>query len=258
MTRLSKFIAIILCSTFTTFTVASAVELPEVKITDTKVGDGDEAVMGARVMVHYTGWTLDGKQFDTSRDSDTPFKFSVGAREVIKGWDIGIQGMRVGGKRELIIPAVLAYGERGYPGSIPPNSVLKFEIELLDVRFNEYTNVNNDELFKLLERGVPVIDLRRPAEWESTGVIKGSQLVTAFRKNQGFITNFMRSLLKTHKKTDEFVLIGSNGRRTMYLVRILSDRKGYTSIFNVQKGINSWIKAGGAVVAYEAKEEVTQ
>ncbi|PHS78622.1 MAG: peptidylprolyl isomerase [Rhodospirillaceae bacterium] len=258
MTRLSKFIAIILCSTFATFNFASAAERPEVKVTDTKVGEGDEAVLGARVFVHYTGWTLDGKQFDTSRDSGTPFEFSVGAHEVIKGWDIGVQGMRVGGKRELIIPSELAYGERGYPGSIPPNSVLKFHIELMDVKFNEYTNVNNDELFKLLERGVPVVDLRRPAEWASTGVLKGAQLVTAFRKNQGFIPNFLRTLKKTHKKTDEFVLIGSNGRRTMYLVRILSERKGYTNIYNVQKGLNSWIKAGGAVVAYKQKKDVSQ
>jgi len=105
------------------------------KYTDQKVGTGAEAVKGASVEVHYTGWLYtDGKKgnkFDSSLDRKEPFPFQLGAKQVIAGWDEGVQGMKVGGKRELIIPPNLAYGERGFPGAIPPNSTLIFEVELL-------------------------------------------------------------------------------------------------------------------------------
>jgi FKBP-type peptidyl-prolyl cis-trans isomerase len=100
---------------------------------DLAVGDGREAKKGDTVEVHYTGWLTDGKKFDSSRDGE-PFSFALGAGEVIKGWDQGVAGMKVGGKRKLTIPPDLAYGDRGFPGAIPPRSTLVFEVELLDVR----------------------------------------------------------------------------------------------------------------------------
>jgi FKBP-type peptidyl-prolyl cis-trans isomerase FkpA len=107
------------------------------KYTDQKIGTGAEAVKGAYVEVHYTGWLyIDGKRdkkFDSSLDRNQPFSFQLGAKEVIAGWDEGVQGMKVGGKRELIIPANLAYGTRAVGGVIPANSILNFEIELLRV-----------------------------------------------------------------------------------------------------------------------------
>jgi FKBP-type peptidyl-prolyl cis-trans isomerase FkpA len=107
---------------------------------DTEIGTGAEAVYGSRVEVHYTGWlynpkteNLHGAKFDSSRDAGTPFSFLVGGREVIKGWDLGVVGMKVGGKRTLLIPSYLAYSTKG-SGSIPPNSHLVFDIELLNVK----------------------------------------------------------------------------------------------------------------------------
>ena len=98
------------------------------------LGTGPVAVAGHPVKVHYTGWLTSGKKFDSSVDSGRPFRFTLGQGDVIKGWDEGVAGMKVGGKRQLRIPPPLAYGERGYPGAIPPNSTLIFDVELLGVQ----------------------------------------------------------------------------------------------------------------------------
>lgn len=109
--------------------------------TDEKLGTGAEAVAGKTVVVHYTGWLYNpaapqshGAKFDSSLDRGQPFSFPLGAGMVIKGWDEGVAGMKVGGKRTLIIPADLAYGARGAGGVIPPNAPLIFDVELLDVK----------------------------------------------------------------------------------------------------------------------------
>jgi FKBP-type peptidyl-prolyl cis-trans isomerase len=98
------------------------------------VGQGDTAASGRRVTVHYTGWLTNGSKFDSSKDRNEPFAFSLGRGEVIQGWDQGVAGMKVGGKRKLTIPPELGYGSRGAGGVIPPNATLVFEVELLEVR----------------------------------------------------------------------------------------------------------------------------
>jgi FKBP-type peptidyl-prolyl cis-trans isomerase FkpA len=102
-------------------------------IEDLVVGDGATASAGQDVTVHYTGWLTDGTKFDSSKDRDDPFVFPLGARRVIAGWDEGVQGMQIGGKRKLTIPPQLGYGARGAGGVIPPNATLVFEVELLAV-----------------------------------------------------------------------------------------------------------------------------
>jgi peptidylprolyl isomerase len=106
----------------------------ELEITDLILGDGKLVVKGALVIVHYSGFLESGIKFDSSFDRNRPFEFVIGSGRVIKGWDLGIMGMKVGGKRTLFIPAHFAYGERQIGSMIPPNSNLFFEVELLEVR----------------------------------------------------------------------------------------------------------------------------
>ena len=102
-------------------------------IEDLSVGEGAEAVAGKHVTVHYTGWLTDGTKFDSSLDRNDPFDFPLGRGHVIRGWDEGVAGMKVGGKRKLTIPPEMGYGARGAGGVIPPNATLVFEVELLGV-----------------------------------------------------------------------------------------------------------------------------
>lgn len=109
------------------------------RYSDEKVGDGAEATAGKLVTVHYTGWLLEaddkpGAKFDSSKDRGQPFSFVLGGGQVIKGWDEGVQGMKIGGTRNLLIPSTLGYGARGAGGVIPPNADLIFEVELLGVK----------------------------------------------------------------------------------------------------------------------------
>ena len=115
--------------------------ITDLQKTDAQVGTGDEAAAGQQVTVHYTGWLYDaskddkkGTKFDSSRDRNEPFAFRLGAGQVIAGWDQGVAGMKIGGRRQLVIPADLAYGPRGFPPVIQPNETLVFVVDLLDVK----------------------------------------------------------------------------------------------------------------------------
>jgi FKBP-type peptidyl-prolyl cis-trans isomerase FkpA len=113
-----------------------AAKTPEVKellMQEVTVGTGEEAKDGNTVKVNYKGTFMDGKEFDSSYSRNQPFEFKLGTKQVIEGWDIGVRGMKVGGKRVLVVPPAMAYGEKGAGGVIPPNTPLKFEVELLAV-----------------------------------------------------------------------------------------------------------------------------
>jgi len=145
-------ILLVVCTTFASVEAASTAtpsageskldaKIGELQKQDVKQGNGAEAASGKPVVVHYTGWLYDptqpegkGKKFDSSRDRGVPFGFFLGAQKVIKGWDEGVVGMKVGGQRRLIIPPQMAYGERGAGGVIPANATLLFDVELIEVK----------------------------------------------------------------------------------------------------------------------------
>ena len=227
----------------------------DLQIREITTGEGAIAQPPHKVTVHYTGWLMDGTKFDSSHDRDKPFSFTLGRRQVIPGWDQGVQGMKVGGKRELVIPPELAYGKRGAGGVIPPNATLRFEVELLGVEPPKFRNVNNGELEGLLAEGTTIVDIRRPDEWKKTGVVAGSHLLTAFDGHGRLVKSFPQALEKLVGKEQPFVMICRTGNRTAMLAEALSERAGYKGVINVTDGITRWIKEGKAVKKDCAKYE---
>jgi len=223
---------------------------PKLDITDVTVGSGEAAQRYAKVRVHYTGWLEDGTKFDSSVDRGEPFEFTLTAGEVIPGWDEGVRGMKVGGKRVLVIPPELGYGKRGAGGVIPPDATLKFEVELLAITPPKFTNIGNGELKALLARGVPIVDIRRPDEWKETGVITGSKTVMAFDANGRFNPKFQDGFEAVAKAGDEVILICRTGNRTAALSNYLTEKAGYTKIYNVTDGIVKWMADKNPVTPY--------
>ena len=250
-----KSLAALVVAVMGSFSVSAlAADGPELTINDRKMGEGKEAQVFSEVNVHYTGWTMDGTKFDSSLDRGTPFTFTLGEGRVIPGWEMGVQGMKVGGKRELIIPPELAYGKRGAGDVIPPDSTLKFHVELLAVNGPNFTNIGNAELKDMLSRGVPIVDIRRKDEWAKTGVVEGSKLITAFEANGKFNRGFVPEFKEIAGLGDEVIVICRTGNRTSYLSKALSDQLGYEKIYNVTDGITKWIKDGHPVVKAQIPE----
>lgn len=221
------------------------------KFKDLVTGSGPAAARNMTVTVHYSGWLLDGTKFDSSLDRGQPFQFNLGEERVIEGWEIGVAGMRVGGKRELIIPYQMAYGEAGSPPVIPPKATLKFEVELLGVAPPPWTDIDSEGLKAAIARGAKVVDIRRPEEWTETGVIKGSALITAWNngpRGPQFNREFPNQFFAQATPADEVVLICRTGNRSAFLSRMLT-AEGFKKILNVRDGIVQWKKDGGETVA---------
>jgi rhodanese-related sulfurtransferase len=219
----------------------------ELQINVLQPGDGAEAVPGAEVTVHYTGWLMDGTKFDSSRDRGEPFSLTLGAGRVIPGWERGLEGMRIGEVRELIIPPELGYGARGAGGVIPPNATLRFEVELLDVNAPPFSELDNRGLAAMIAKGVKVVDIRRPEEWHQTGVVAGSHLITAFDQYGRVVPGFPAEFQGLVAKDEPVVLICRTGSRTATLARALAEQLHYQKVYNVTDGITRWIAEGQMV-----------
>lgn len=219
----------------------------QVKIDEIEVGDGLEALRFSTVDVHYTGRLEGGEVFDSSLERGEPFRFTLGAGQVIPGWDMGILGMKAGGKRMLTIPPELAYGQRGAGGVIPPNATLTFEVELVAVEPPPFRSIDNAQLQSRLEQGIKLIDIRRPEEWQQTGVVEGSIKSTAFDADGRFLASFVEMLERTVQPDEEFVVICRTGNRTAALSNWLVTRGGYKNVLNHRDGITDWIGKGRQV-----------
>ncbi len=215
-------------------------------------GTGALAETGKKVEVHYTGKLTDGSVFDSSLTRGKPFSFTLGEGQVIKGWEEGILGMRVGEKRILTIPPELGYGARGAGSSIPPNATLVFEVELLDVRTPPtLIAATVDDFMSAQKEGALIIDIRREEEWRETGIIEGAHTITAFTKEGRLHPDFQSKFFSLVPTAETPVyLYCRTGNRTSSLGNALIDQVGFNNVTHLSTGIVGWKDAGKPVVAY--------
>lgn len=219
----------------------------EVIVRDIQTGDGDTAVDGSQLVVQYEGYLSDGTKFDSTFERGKPFIFSLGAAEVIRGWELGLKGMRVGGVRELIVPPALAYGERGAGKVIPPNATLRYMVELLRADPPVFSKIPPATLHSLIG-AVTVIDIRTDAQRAETGTIKGAITLPAYDERGRLNRHFLAELKRTMKNDDTIVLIDTDGQRAGFLGTFLGQNAGFTDLRGLDGGVKAWIKQGYPLV----------
>lgn len=205
-------------------------------------GDGDIAQSGMRVTVHYEGKLVDGTEFDSSVKRGQPFDFVLGRGQVIKGWELGVEGMAIGEKRKLTIPPELGYGDRGAGAVIPPNATLVFEVELLGLAEAPTLREASPEDLKAAQaEGVLIIDIRREDEWRQTGIIEGAETITAFTEAGQLHPEFQNKFfaLVTNPET-QILLYCLAGNRSENLGNALLEQLGFTDVSHLSGGIQSW------------------
>ena len=213
-----------------------------IQITNIVEGEGTEIINHSKIQVHYTGKLQDGTKFDSSYDRGQPFSFQIGLREVIKGWEIGLMGMKVGGKRTLIIPPELAYGDRGAGDLIPPNATLTFDIEIVAVKHPGYGLIKTDDIKRLKEDGYKFIDIRTEKERENTGIISGSLEITAFDIYGNFVPEFMKTFRDLVELDDNIVFISNEGEIASMLANGFVEQLNATNMYALKGGIQQLIK----------------
>ena len=250
MIMIIRFIAVIFTLLISAFSSALA---NEGLIFETlQKGQGDIATVNQQISVHYEGKLTDGTVFDASRPRGQPFSFTLGRGQVIKGWDLGVEGMAIGEIRRLTIPPELGYGAAGVEGVIPPNATLIFEVELLSVsKPVTLGQMNSDELLEAQAQGSVIVDIRREDEWKKAGIIDGAKTITAFTKtgrlHQDFREKFS-SLVPSLKTPID--LYCRTGNRTTKLGNALISQLGYSNLSHLSNGITGWIKDGLKSVPY--------
>ena len=213
-----------------------------IQITNIVEGEGTEIINHSKIQVHYIGKLQDGTKFDSSYDRGQPFIFQIGLREVIKGWEIGLMGMKVGGKRTLIIPPELAYGDRGAGDLIPPNATLTFDIEIVAVKHPGYGLIKVDDIKGFKEDGYKFIDIRTEKERENTGIISGSLEITAFDIYGNFVPEFMKTFRDLVELDDNIVFISNEGEIASMLANGFVEQLNATNMYALKGGIQQLIK----------------
>ena len=215
-------------------------------------GEGRSAQVGDQVTVHYSGKLSDGTIFDSSRDRKQPFIFTLGQGKVIKGWDQGINGMKIGERRKLTIPPELGYGATGIGSVIPPDATLIFEVELLSVSSPpKLTEATSSNFLDAQKNGSIIIDIRRKEEWLETGVIEGAETITAFSKSGQLHPKFQSKFMALVTSLDIPVfLYCRTGNRTELIGSALVNQLGFRQIAHLDAGIVGWKKDGLPTVTY--------
>ena len=213
-----------------------------IQINNIVEGEGNEIINHSKIQVHYTGKLQDGTKFDSSYDRGQPFSFQIGLKEVIEGWEIGLMGMKVGGKRTLIIPPELAYGDRGAGDLIPPNATLTFDIEIVAVKHPGYGLIKTDDIKRLKEDGYKFIDIRTEKERENTGIISGSLEITAFDIYGNFVPEFMKTFRDLVELDDNIVFISNEGEIASMLANGFVEQLNATNMYALKGGIQQLIK----------------
>jgi len=220
----------------------------------TEIGTGEAAKSGQRATLHYIGRLEDGSVFDSSRERGKPFSFTLGAGQVIQGWEQGVLGMQIGEVRILNIPSHLGYGEQGAGGSIPPNARLIFEVELLALENPpQLQNAAVMDFRAAQEEGYLIIDIRRPEEWAETGILEGAKTITAFTESGALHPDFQRKFfpLIDDEETPVY-LYCRTGNRTGTLGNALVNQVGLRNVTHLETGIVGWKENGFSTVPYQS------
>ena len=225
----------------------------ELKIEVMQEADGDVAENGQRVTVHYEGRLTDDTVFDASKPRGQPFSFTIGAGQVIQGWEQGVAGMKVGEKRRLTIPADLGYGATGAGDVIPPHATLVFDIELLAVTMPvTLGQATPADLLQAQKDGVIIVDIRRPEEWAQTGVIEGAETITAFGANGSLHPDFQQKFMAVVPAPDTPVFLYClSGARTTNLGAALIQQLGFSHVTHLNGGILGWTAGGYETIEYK-------
>ena len=231
---MKKFIFILIC-------ISQIAWAEDLQIKNNIEGDGTEIVNHSKIKVHYLGKLEDGTKFDSSYDRGEPFSFQIGLRQVIEGWEKGLIGMKVGGKRTLIIPPELGYGERGAGDLIPPKATLIFDIEIIDVLAPGYTLIRTIDIPILQKENYKFIDIRTKKERENTGIIPGSLEITAFDIYGKFVPEFMKTFQDLVHLNDNIVFISNEGEIAAILANGFVEQLGATNMYVVDGGIQQLI-----------------
>ncbi len=205
-------------------------------------GTGNEVVNHSKITVHYSGKLDNGTVFDSSYKRKQPFVFQIGTRQVIEGWELGIIGMKEGGKRSIFIPSKMAYGKKGAGDLIPPNSNLIFDIEIIKVEAPKYKILDVKDIKKMQSKGFKLIDIRNKNETDKTGIIPGSINITAFDKNGNFLNSFLEKYQSLVINTDNVVLISDKGDISSILANGFAEHLGAKNMYSLSGGIKAYLK----------------